>query len=194
MEQQNEFLPYNFEQDDDEPDRTQILPNQEDIEESPEIGIIKELKTDDVLVKIRMELRGYEFIQEKKKWVKIREPFMNERGINAYMNVLSSVTRVVTLSNYKEEDIPKRVLYVCEKVIPVLHINYKDFGIKNKSDLPLLDVQLFNLTEAALNKAKAAGDRAVIRGTYTFDDRGVRYPQGMPPFHQKNKLNPFAKE
>ncbi len=163
-----------------------------------EVGIIKELSPVKVLNQLRMELKGYYYDYDTEKWVKLREPLMNDKGIGKYLSIISSVvTDLVTFSSYAPEEINKLVQYVCEKAIPVIHINYKEFGIKDKADLQILDIQIFNLTKAAFHKAIGAGDRNVIRGTYgeqTMYRYG--YPTPAPLPQQKSifsKLNLFSR-
>lgn len=129
------------------------------------IGIIKELSPKKVLEQLRMNLKGFFWDYEKDKFVKIDgfEPLMNDLGISKYLSIMSSVaTDLVTFSNYKPEEISQLTLYVCDKAIPTIHINYKAYGIKDKSDLQIIDIQIFNLTYAAFKKAMGGGDRGVI--------------------------------
>jgi len=163
--------------------------------EEAEVGIIRELSPVKVLNQLRMELKGYSWDYDEEKWVKLREPLMNDKGIGKYLTIISSVvTDLVTFSSYQPEEINKLVEYVCEKAIPVIHINYKEFGIKDKSDLQIIDIQIFNLTKAAFHKAMGAGDRNVIRGTY---GEQMMYKYGYQQPRDKSffsKINPFSRE
>lgn len=148
-------------------DNNGIIPPSEHREESAEVGIIRELSSLKVMNQLRMELKGYYWDYDSEKWVKIREPLMNDKGIGKYLAIIGSiVTDLVTFSNYDPKEIGMLVEYICEKAIPVIHINYKEYGIQEKSDLQIIDLQIFNLTKAALHKAMGAGDRNVVRGTY----------------------------
>jgi len=40
-------------------------------------------------------------------------------------------------------------MYV-KKAIPTIHINYREYGIQEKSDLQIIDIQVFNMTLAAI--------------------------------------------
>jgi hypothetical protein len=153
----------------DENTYAQYIPRQQkEKDETPEIGVIRELSPKKVLEQIRMNLKGYFFDYEEKKYIKLEgfEPLMNDRGIAKYLSIISSVvTDLITFSNYTPEEIPQLVLFVCDKSIPVIHLNYKEYGIKEKSDLQIIDVQILNLTLAAFKKAVGAGDRGVIGRT-----------------------------
>ena len=164
-------------------------------ENQAEVGIIKELSPRKVLEQLRMNLKGKFYDYDKKEYISIEgfEPLMNDKGITKYLSIVSSViTDLVTFSNYKPDEIMAYVEYICSRVIPVIHINYQEFGIKSKSDLPIIDVQLFNLTLAAFKKAVGGGDRNVIRGTVS-ESMATRMGYGTQPQGRFARLNPWSK-
>jgi hypothetical protein len=175
-----------------------VMPPIEEKEEPSEIGIIRELSPKKVLEQLRMNLKGYYWDYETKKYIRIEGfiPLLNDKGIAKYLSIMSSVvTDLVTFSNYKDDEINKLTLYVCDKALPTIHINYKEYGIIEKSDLQIIDIQIFNLTLAAFKKAVGAGDRNVVRGTIT---ESMVTRAGYPPQYpsQKgflSKINPFRK-
>ena len=180
-----------------------VLPPIREEREAAEIGIIRELSPKKVLEQIRMNLNGFFWDYEQKKYIKLEgfEPLLNNKGVAKYLSIMSSVvTDLVTFSNYKEEEIPKLVVHICDKVIPVIHINYKEYGVKEKSDLEIIDVQIFNLTLAAFKKAIGAGDRGVIGRTISENilTRGiVGNAQFAPQINQGgflSKINPFSRK
>lgn len=182
----------------DEQEVSQVLPPQFEKEESAEIGIIRELSPKKVLEQVRMNLKGYYWDYVNKEWKKDldREPLMNDKGISKYLSILSSViTDLVTFSSYKPEEINPMVLYVCDKAIPTIHINYKEYGIKEKSDLEIIDIQIFTLTKAAFHKALGAGDRNVIRGTVSesLARREAYQPYGQERRGFLSSINPFSR-
>jgi len=139
-------------------------------EETPEIGIIRELSPSKVMKQLRMELKGYSWDYEKEKYVRIEGmmPLMNEKGIGKFLTIISSVvTDLVTFSSYKENEVNHLTEFVMRQSIPVIYFNWKDYGIKSKSDLKIVSTKLFNLTLAAFKKAMGAGDRNLVRGTVT---------------------------
>jgi hypothetical protein len=181
-------------------DNQSVMPPRfNDREESPEIGVIRELSPKKVKEQIRMELKGYSYDYEEKKYIKIEGevPMMNELGIQKYISCLSAVTDTVTFSNYTLEDAKAHTLFVMESVIPTLYINYKDYGITSKCDLPVLTSKLFNLTYAAFMKAVGAGDRGVIGRTI---QESIMTRAGQQQFQQPqqkggifNNINPFKR-
>jgi len=166
-------------------------------EDSAEVGIIKELSPRKVLEQLRMNLKGMRYDYDKQDYVKIEgyEPLMNTKGISKYLSIVGAViSDLVTFSNYDRKEILADVDYVCSQAIPVIHINYKEYGIKDKSDLPIINIQLYNLTKAALKKAMGAGDRNVVRGTVS---ESMATRMGYPMQQQRkggwDKLNPFSR-
>lgn len=169
----------------------------QDVSVTPsEIGIIKELSPRKVLEQLRMNLKGMFYDHDKGEFIKVEgmEPLMNDKGISKYLSIMSGVvTDLVTFSHYEKDEVPGLVQYVCDKAIPTIHINYKDYGIKDKSDLQILDIQIFNLTLAAFKKAVGAGDRNVVRGTVQEQVR-ASYNAGQLPQRRGffATMNPFG--
>lgn len=190
-------MPEEFEQPEQNFDDNYSVTPPPDREESPEIGIIRELSPKKVMEQLRMNMKGYFWDYEAKGYLKIIEPLMNERGIAKYLSIVSSVvTDLLTFSSYKEQEIQALVLYVCDKAIPTIHVNYKEYGIQDKSDLQIIDIQIFNLTNSAFHKAVGGGDRSVVRGTVSeammsrnFGGQPTRGGQRETGF--LGKLNPF---
>lgn len=179
-------------------ERDSLMPPQyKEEKESPEIGVIRELSPRKVLEQLRMNLKGYFFDYEKKTYIRIEgfEPLMNDKGIAKYLSIMSAViTDLITFSNYTAEEIPQLVLYVCDKAIPTIHINYKEYGIKEKSDLQIIDIQIFNLTLGAFKKAIGAGDRGVVGRTISeniMTRAGVIQPMREEQKSFLGRINPF---
>lgn len=177
-----------------------IPPRPKDRDEQS-IGIIKELSARKVLETLRHNLVGEFYDSESKKWEKTDgfEPLLNEYGRAKYIQIASSVVSdLVTFSNYREEEIPNLVKFVMKSIIPVMHLNYRQWGIKNKVDLPIITSQLFNLTLASFKKAQGAGDRGVIGRTISEQIVARNSNQDQLSGIDKgagfySRLNPFLK-
>lgn len=177
-----------------------VMPPRFNREESPEIGVIRELSPKKVKEQIRMELKGYAYDYEEKIYKKIEGevPMMNELGIQKYISALSAVTDTVTFSNYTIEDAKAHTLFIIESVIPSIYVNYKEYGITSKCDLPVLTSKLFILTYSALMKAVGAGDRGVIGRTIqeTINSRTGQFPMQQNLQERRgifSKINPFSR-
>lgn len=164
--------------------------------EDPEVGIIKELSSKKVLEAVRMELKGFYYDYENKKYVKAQgiNPLMNDEGISIFLNALSLVSDIITFSNFNEEEVNKLTEYVCSETLPVIHINYKNYGIKEKSHLNLINAKILSLSWGALKKAMFAGDRGVIKKGYHED-----ISRSYAPYQQEQqkkgfmgRINPFT--
>ena len=189
---ENEYSDFGTEQE------TSIMPPQtQDKKEGVEIGVIRELSSRKVLEQLKMNMKGYEWDEEKKKWDRIEMPLMNDEGVRRYIAIMRSViSDVVTFSSYKDEEIYKLTQYVCDNAIPVIHINHKTFGIKEKSDLPIIDTQILSLTLAAFKKAVGAGDRSVIGRT--ISENIMTRAGNMQQFKNEergffSRMNPFSR-
>lgn len=178
-----------------------LLPPRPKDREEASIGIIKELSPKKILETLRHNLVGEYFDTENKKWEKIEgyEPLLNAYGRAKYIQIASSVvTDLVTFANYNVDEIPNLVRFTMKSIIPVMHLNYKLWGIKNKVDLPLVTSQLFQLTLASFKKAQGAGDRGVIGRTITEQIVARNTNQeGQAPIDKGSgfysRLNPFMK-
>ena len=189
-----------YSQDENEFQQSVMPPQFKEDKEAAEIGVIRELSPKKVLEQLRMNLKGHYYDYEKKMYKKIEgfEPLLNDRGIAKYLAIMSSVvTDLITFSSYSQEEIPNLTLFVCDKALPVIHINYKEYGIKEKSDLQIIDIQIFNLTLAAFKKAVGAGDRSVIGRTIS---ESIVSRSGMiNPIREErqggflSRLNPFSR-
>jgi len=174
-------------------------PQREEEREPAEIGIIRELSPKKVLEQLRMNLKGFFWDYEKKGYMAITgyTPLMNDKGIAKYLSIMSSViTDLVTFSHYNEEEINRLTLYVCDKAIPMIHINYKEYGIPTKCDLQIIDIQIFNLTLAAFKKAVGGGDRSVIRNVTSeniVQRAGFIQPTPAKTQGFLSRINPFTK-
>ena len=189
-----------YSQDENELQQSVMPPQFKEEKEAAEIGVIRELSPKKVLEQLRMNLKGHYYDYEKKMYKKIEgfEPLLNDRGIAKYLAIMSSVvTDLITFSSYSQEEIPNLTLFVCDKALPVIHINYKEYGIKEKSDLQIIDIQIFNLTLAAFKKAVGAGDRSVIGRT--ISESIVSRSGIINPIRDErqggflSRLNPFSR-
>jgi len=175
-----------------------IMPPRQEEVESPEIGIIRELSPKKVLEQLEMNMRGFFYDYEQKRYVKKEnfDPLMNEKGIAKFISVVSAfISDIVTFSTYSSDEINKRVDYVCTSIIPTIYINYKEYGIKEKSDLFLIETKIFVMCDGAFRKAMGGGDRSVIRGTLSENimTRSGNMPMGEAKKGFFSRINPFSR-
>jgi hypothetical protein len=172
-----------------------------DKDDNMEIGVIRELSPKKVKEMIRAELKGFTFDYEQKKYVKVEGevPMMNELGIQKFLNSFPAITDTVTFSNFTAEVADKIVLFIMESSIPSIYVNYKEYGIKDKSDLPVLTAKLFTLTHAAFHQAVGAGHRGVIGRTISESimTRSGEMRMQQPMQNERrgifSRINPFSR-
>ena len=143
-------------------------PMRKDRDDYASIGIIRELSPKKIIETLRHNLVGEFYDTETKKWERVAgfTPMLNELGRAKYLQIVSSaVTDIVTFSNYQDDQVARLVKYIMRGAIPDICVNYKLYGIKNKSDISSVLTQLFNLVLGSFNKAIGAGDRGVIGRT-----------------------------
>jgi len=166
-------------------------------QEAAEIGIIRELDPKKNLMDIKNYILGLMWDDTKQKYVRFTDPLMNDTGIGYYLSILiPAISSLNTFSNYEEKEIGVLVDYVCGNAIPTIYINYKEYGIKDKCHLPIIENQLLVLTLAAFKKALNAGDRKVIGRTINEQIRnspqGIVNPAGPEKKNMWQKLSPFG--
>jgi len=186
-----------YEEDYLENPENKFMPPPERKEESPEIGIIREFDPRKVIEAERHYLRGEFWDEEKERYVRMKgvAPLMNEKGISKYLSMITiPVSSLVTFGNYTIEEVNALTRYFCHQAIPVLHINYLEYGI-DKKNLPILTSHTFFWTFAALKKGLGAGDRNII-GRSIQENIITRQGALQMPTKKRSmldKLNPFAR-
>jgi len=180
---------------------TVMPPRYQEKDDNAEIGVIRELSPKKVKEMIRMELKGWTWDYELKKYVPVQGevPMMNELGIQKFLNSFPAITDTVTFSNFTAEVADKIVMFIMESSIPSIYVNYKEYGIKDKSDLPVLTAKLFTLTHAAFHQAVGAGHRGVIGRTISESimTRSGEVRMAQQQLNEKrgifSRINPFSR-
>lgn len=193
-----EFLDYTPEQEEleQQSQRSQGLPPIKEPDPA-EIGIIRELNPKKILDDIKMEMSGYAWDPQLKKYVKVdgMKPLMNEIGIAKFLNILSSfVSQLVTFSNFTQERVDRLVNLIVEETYFNVGINWREFGIPSKSDIATVQLKILMTAIASLSRAVGAGDRNVVRGAVTESIMNRQLPNqySQEPQSLMSKLNPFG--
>lgn len=161
-----------------------------------DVAIIEALKSTELVTEMILELKGLAYDFQEKKFVRFRSPVMNDSGIGNFKTVISSISRNVEFSNFKEDEIPQIARYFFRINYPYFTIYHEDYELEKK-DFNLVATMLFSFIIASLHKAKGGGHRNVVRGTYSEDLLGkiTREPiaQQQRQSFDFSKLNPFKK-
>lgn len=112
-----------------------------------------EIDIHDVIRNIEHYLRGEDWDESKKQWVKIGNRLCNEEGIRAFMNILfSRAHKGVILSYFKESDVKNLMKRIDIEVIDKVANDYRRYEIKNSDWTTVRYVIIFNIW-AAFNRA-----------------------------------------
>lgn len=196
-----EFLDYNPEQPGVVQSEHQDLTDKQfpalQVTEPAEIGIIRELNPKKILDEIKMELSGHSWDPIKKKYEKITgmKALMSDAGISKILQIMSSfINQLTTFSNFDQERVDKLVVLIVEETYFNVAINWRDFGIPDKSSIATVQLKILMAAISALNRAKGAGDRNVVRGAVQESISNRQMPDFYPQPQQSllGKLNPFG--
>ena len=129
-----------------------------------QVSIIRGLSTENDLQKIELRLRGYTFNFLTGKWVKIRQPIMNETGIGNFMACLQGVGDNMNFSYLDEKQIPKLAKFFVGQNYPHFKLYADNFGLAKHDENVVLTI-MFGYFLSILQNARNAGHRNVVRGT-----------------------------
>ncbi|HEC37730.1 hypothetical protein LCGC14_0732200 [marine sediment metagenome] len=175
-----------------------LTPQLKTNKEEDSVAIINALKSDSLIKDVILELEGYVYSHKERGYTLYRKPIMNSLGIGNFITCISSISKTIEFSSFKEKQIPKLANYFFKTNYPYFTVYYEDYELDRK-DFNLISTILLAFIVSSFNKAKGAGHRNVVRGTYSEDLLG-RYTGELPNIQgsQKSKfnlglLNPFKK-
>lgn len=120
---QDDFLPYI------------TPPNQQRPDNSV---LIFEIQNDAIIKELERLFRGLEYDVNKKKYIVVGEPLMNEDGVRAILSLVKFYTsKLFKLGWLKEEDVRRMARDIRKRVNILLAFNYKKYGIQ-KNRIPLI--------------------------------------------------------
>ena len=132
------------------------------------IAIVEALKVDQLIMKLQIELQGMMYDYLSKEWVNYRTPIMNQLGIGNLILTIQTIAESIEFSYFDKDEIPKYAKFLFRLNYPYFTIYYKEYELDRK-DFNLIGSILFTYIISALMKAKGAGHRNVVRGTYSED-------------------------
>lgn len=172
-----------------------ITPQIQKDSEKEDVAIIKALRSSGLVESLILKLEGLRYDHTERKYVSYRRPVMNKLGIGNFVSVISTIAESVEFSNFKEKEIPKLALSLFKTNYPYFTVYYEDYQLDRK-DFNLIATVLLSFILSSLNKAKGAGHRNVVRGTYSEDLLG-RYVAEQEKREKSrgglSKYNPFKK-
>lgn len=133
-----------------------------------DVAIVSALRVKNYIDETILQLKGFMYDPLKEDWVEYRNPIMNAAGIGNFIQALTNIGSTIEYSNFREEEIPKFVVFLFDSNYPYFTIYYQDYNL-DKRDFNIIKTLLFNFILTSLFKAKGAGHRNVVRGTYSED-------------------------
>lgn len=163
---------------------SQIQQNQQMIQ----AALVEQLNPDKILEDLELKLRGY-----KRKWdgnlVKSGLPLMNEVGVMAMITYTSSVVNQNTImASYDKQQISKLMTQFMGVLVDDLTLNWKEYGIVNKSYLDLIANMIMNCAYPAYNRALFGGEKRFL-GTTTIEN--ISSVPKMQPVKKEGFLSRF---
>lgn len=135
-----------------------------------DVAIYKSLRADNDIQRKIMRLKG--FIFNGSKWVQFRNPVMNEQGISNFIHVLYSIEDMeFSHLDDNERVINSYVNYLYQENYPYFTVYHEDYELDRK-DFNLISTELLVFILSTFRKARGAGHRNVVRGTYSEDVLG----------------------
>lgn len=154
------------------------------------VAIIDALKSDLLIEETVLDLKGYTYDPIEKKYIQYRSPVMNTLGIGNFKSSISIISKTIEFSSFDKDQIPGIALYLFKMNWPYFTIYHTDYDL-DKKDFNLVADALFSFIISSLHKAKGAGHRNVIRGTYSEGLLG-RFSKD-DPIKKDNRLGGLAK-
>ena len=176
-----------------------ITPQMLQDQDKDQVAIIKALGSSKIVEAQFLKLKGYYYNPLTREYESYRNPVMNERGLGNFISIISDINENIEFSSLDKKEIPKIANLLFRSNYPYFTIYHEDYEL-DKSDFNLIATALLTSILGALNKAKGAGHRNVVRGTYSEDLLG-RYVEVGADGKEKSKsgkvdlskLNPFKK-
>lgn len=145
------------------------IPYPNDLHKEDTIGIIEGLDFKKELREIFLEVKGHHFDYENDMWSQepIDAPIMNSLGISNLMNTLRTISRkILTMSSYDFDELKPRIAVYAKRNIAHFLAYSEEYEL-DELNYNQISNYIFTFCDAAYHKAKGAGDRNVVRGTYS---------------------------
>ncbi len=131
--------------------------------ESATPDLIKwQLSNEDTIDQLENDIRGIIWDPMLKKYICVRDPLMNDRGISAVISLLKPITsKTVILSNLPEQQIFTMSKHFSFRLTKLLAKRHCEFGIDKHMLTPIADM-LEDVYFATLMRAKDGGEREFL--------------------------------
>lgn len=137
---------------------TAMMNNQQQIQ----AALVEQINPNKILKEIELTLLGQE--DDGYGNIKqVRKALMNDKGISDMILITKSIVNQNTImSALKEDEIGKLMENVTDDIIDKLTLNWKEYGIKDKTDLDTIHNIIVNMSFPALKRALFGGERGFL--------------------------------
>ena len=161
-------------------------------------SLVKELSPKEPLYDIMENLRGKIYDNRLQKYIEVEgaTPLMNDEGIDIFFHHATSViNQINTMSNYTTDynKIHLIVRMVIKHAIADFHLNWKDYGIKRKTNITVVTDKLMILGLSAFYHALGAGDRKASTSNISESINTLNRPESMENQQQQKRVGVVAR-
>jgi len=165
-------------------------------------NLLKQLSPEQSLIKEIHYMRGEIWNEQNQQFEKVEgiKPLMNNKGINIFWHIISSVLNpIVAFSNYRADTkiIHNLVLMQIKKADAIFHLRWRDFEIAGKTEIALVVDKVLTLILSAYYQALGAGHRKA--GTSNISENLSTLIRPIEEEQQKkrggifSRINPLSK-
>lgn len=131
-------------------------------QQQTQAALVQQINPEETVQEIRLMLEGKEELPSG-DIKQVTEPLLNEEGINQMMLIVKSMVNINTImSALDEKKIHLLMIELTDNVIDTLTLNWKQFGIKSKGDLDIIEAIIKNMTYPTLMRSKEGGERKFL--------------------------------
>jgi hypothetical protein len=142
-------------------------------------ALMEQLDPEEIIEEIKRTLKGVKINKLTGEQTKEAEPLMNDEGISKIILTMRSVVnKNIIMSAIQEPMINKLTADLANEIVDELTLNWKEYGIKNKSDVDKIEGVCKRMAYAALMRSKEGGERRFL-GTTTVENISST-PQAIP--------------
>ena len=135
------------------------------------------LNTNDDIAEFEKYIRGIEYDDQRNKWVRLRKPYLNEKGVNTLIGEMRiRCGRGINLSIMKKEEIVARSRSFSKRMNVLLNTRYDEFDL-DPSLIPVIHGLIEDIVYANMTRSLEAFQQKMIGKIWKGGE--VSRPDGM---------------
>lgn len=133
----------------------------------------------EVIERIEHELRGEKWDPQKRQWVQIKKPLLNEYGISQLMyRITDKVNTVFNISNFDDNDVQRLAKDCRHEIIDFLAHEFDKIGVR-EADMTHIVVKIDHYVYAILRQAYADGTRKMLTSSYHIQEQKLQRDENL---------------